>query len=156
MQKIIGFCPSFPVSVYTAPGVLLRHACNVKKLVTEFQAYMEVSVVTIWGLLSTHRMQKAVGPGNEWNVMAAYRDSAGPRPQATVVYGERCQQDTAQAQGLADIPEAKLRPVATGFHNVPGELKKRGELASLMVEEIHELIGAEDSLPLPARAAGGA
>jgi len=156
MDKIIGFCPSFPVSVYSAPGALIRHALNFKKLLTDFGAYAEVTVVSIWGILSAYRMQKAVGPGGEWDVMRAYRNGAGPRPLATVVYGSKCQQDTAQARGLADIAEVKLRPVPTGFHNVPGELKKRGELAALMVEEIQDVIGADDVQPFAARAASGA
>ncbi|MBI5093503.1 MAG: hypothetical protein HZB26_13810 [Candidatus Hydrogenedentes bacterium] len=156
MDKIIGFCPSFPVAVYTSPGAILRHAANVKKLLTDFAAYLEVSVVSIWGNLATHRLHKAVGRDSAWDVMSTYRNCPSGRPMATVVFGAGCQQDRAQAQGLADLPEVKLRPVATGFHNVPGELKKRGELGPLLVEEIQELLATEESLPTAARVASGA
>lgn len=156
MDKVIGFCPSFPISVFSGRGAWLRHAFNFKKLITDFPAYAEVTAVSLWGTLANHRLEKLVGPSEVWDVKSTYLNNAS-RPQATIVYGATCQQDRAQAKGLADVPGVTLRPIPTGYHNVPGELKKRGELGALLVEEIQELIGADEHAPLmAARAAHSA
>jgi pimeloyl-ACP methyl ester carboxylesterase len=141
MQKILAFSPAFPVSVYTSAKAQLLHYLNLKKLVTDPAAYCEVAAVMNWGLLSEHRMAKVVEPERQWDVLATYRDCP-KRPRATLVYGRGCRQDATQAGLLAGFPEVKPVAVAAGCHNVPGYLKQRGELASLVVQELRDMVAS--------------
>ena len=144
MQKVLAFCPAFPLTVYTSPKAQALHYFNLKKLVTDPFAYGEVSAVTNWSLLLEHRMRKMVAPHRRWDIAKTYRECP-TRPRATVVYGQRCRQDAMQARGLQEFPEVKRVPVSTGFHNVPGVLKQRGELAPLVVRELQELVSSSES-----------
>ncbi len=140
-DKILAFCPAFPFSVYTSAGAQIRHWCNVKKLLLDPLGYVDLTVITLMGLLLLHRMKKVVRPEQLWDVLATYRDCPSPRPRVTLAYGSRCRQDTVQAMTMAGFPEVELRPVPTGIHGVPTFLKKQGLLGEFLLREIR------DSLP---------
>lgn len=154
MQKVIAFSPAFPTAVYTAWRAQLCHYLNVWKLLSDPKAYTELTAITNWGMLLEHRLKRVLENKAPWDVAGTYRSSE-ERPALTLVYGSRCRQDTLQAMALADVPGARLLPLDTGFHNVPGFLKGRGELGPLVVSEIEMLLADGPtiaSIPLLAQA----
>jgi hypothetical protein len=144
MDKIIGFGPAFPLTVYNAPMSILRSLCNFRSMFYEFSGYTEVLLVSIWCLLSGHRLKKVLGEKPAWDVMRVYRDAAHARPQATIIYGTYALPDVRQASMMREFDEVRFLAIETGYHNVPGELKKRGQLGPVLLNEVREYLDASD------------
>lgn len=135
MDKIIGFSPAFPETVFTAPGAQVRTYLNIKQAVTEPSAYIETVLVTISAYWILRQVRRLLDGRPRWDVMQTYRTQPR-RPAATVFYGARCGPDAYQASLLSDLPEVKLVPLPTGHHDCPAYLRHRGELAKAILDEV--------------------
>ena len=149
MDKIIGFGPAFPITVYTSGLNILRSLLNASLATRSFAAYCEILAVTIWGRISQHRLGKVLNGKPQWDVFAAYRDAPKGRPLGTIIYGVHSLPDARQAALMRQFDEIKLLPIDTGFHNVPGELKKRGELGTVLLNELNEYLSAHETYVTP-------
>ena len=159
MDKVIAFGPAFPHSVYVKPVNALRTFLNLKLMVLDPGAYIELCIVTIaaiWAdraLLKTFKDKRLI-----WNTLQVYRDAGDGRPLAAVFYGEHSVPDVRQAKIMAEFPQVKLIPVDTNRHNSPTVLLKRGELKRALAAELQfgeanlETCEAAEKPPLDATA----
>lgn len=135
MQQVIGFSPGYPLTVYCSGLNQLRTFCDLPRLMLRPKAYAELALVTLATGWSYRRLCKMLGEENLWPVLDTYT-AATPRPQATIFYGEKCRPDARQAASFDGLAEVKQVAVPTVYHNCAGFLKDRGELATVIHDEI--------------------
>lgn len=136
LDQVIAFSPVSDLRPYTRAGNRLRVLCDVKKAVTDFPAYLEL--VTLAYLVGpwVRRRVARLQPDGQWpDLLIPYRN-AERRPRTTLVYGNNCPPDIEHARLFDAIAEVRHRPVASNRHNCGGDLKKRGELGPLVLDEI--------------------
>lgn len=138
-DHVIGFSPAFPETVWTGWRPQLRALADLQLLFTKPLDYIEVVLVALAANVIKHSLVRSLPNFEFWNVYERYRD-AQPRPSGTIIYGARCIPDAEQAQLAKAIPGVKLVPLPTGRHNGPGFLKERGELASVLSQEIRSVL----------------
>lgn len=136
MDKIVAFCPVLQWADYITPGNQLRAYLDLKHMLTSPRTYMERSIIVLGARLLHGKMIKTLGREAMWDVVGTYRNHSENRPRATIVYGAKCFFDSHQASLVADLPEVKLLPMPTARHNCAAELKEKGELAGLILNEI--------------------
>ena len=136
-DQVIAFSPGCPLTVYCSPWNQLQSFFDLKRLVTSPKAYVEQLFVTLGTSWSYNRLRKMVGKNNIWSVMDTYRGAADP-PRATVFYGEGARCDARQAKLFDGCPNVKRVALPTKFHNSAGYLKRRDELGTTILDEIHE------------------
>ena len=85
----------------------------------------------IWRKLST-----ALGAENIPDLARLYTEAKPAPARATIFFGNRCFPDREQAVSLEHLPTVHLRPIDSGRHNCAADLKKRGELGRVIMEEI--------------------
>jgi pimeloyl-ACP methyl ester carboxylesterase len=135
VDRIVAFSPVFPTRFLSAPTAMLRNAFNIKLLVSEPKAYVELVVVTFIALW----LENWQGKKCDWDrdlPLREYEAAGENRPNATLIYGERSGPDSLHAESLRRFPQVKLRPVPSGRHNSPVALKERGELGTALAEEL--------------------
>ncbi|NUM55804.1 MAG: hypothetical protein HUU46_19355 [Candidatus Hydrogenedentes bacterium] len=148
-DHVIGFSPAFPETVWTGLGNQLRAIADLGLLFTRPLDYFEVILVALAANVIKHTLNRTIPPDRMWDVYPRYRD-ANPRPTGTIIYGERCRPDAAQAEICKTIAGVHLMPLATGRHNGPGFLKERGELADTLTSEIRTVLRRLDVPLAPA------
>ena len=144
-DQVIALSPVTACRPYLRPGMRLRVLFDLRKAVTDFAAYLEVLtlawLVGPWLQGRVSHMQ----PDGQWpDLLAPYRD-ASRRPRTTLVYGDHCQPDVEHARLFETFPEVRACPVRSGRHNCAGDLKKRGELGPLVLNEIEAGLTERDA-----------
>lgn len=137
MDQIVTFSPGFPGTVYIEPKAQLHTYFNLKKLVTDPKAYIEILLVTLGCLWVVRSLVSRIGD-NYWNVRETYRTFRTPRPRSTIFYGAGCRPDANQARMMAEFPEVKTVALPCGNHNCASHLKQRGALGEAILAEIRE------------------
>lgn len=141
-DQLITFSPAFPVHVYNSWRNRFRSLFDLPKLFCHPKGYFEVFFLTFlvcpWAI---RRIVRVTGKSDSTEILEAYRN-ASPRPRATVIHGHTCWPDVDQAAIMRQFPEVKCIPVESARHNCAGDLKKRGELAPLILNELAEGLAA--------------
>ncbi|MCF6286792.1 MAG: hypothetical protein L3K26_16620 [Candidatus Hydrogenedentes bacterium] len=141
MDKIIGFSPAFPHTVYRGRTHFFQSLFNFRALFREPQAYIEVLIVTVSVIwmedVALKRIRRRF-PLEIWDTWGIYEGAGDKRPNATVYYGERSAADTRQAKMLAEaFPEqVRLEALDTGRHNCPAVLLQQDRLVEVLDHEI--------------------
>lgn len=151
MDKVIGFAPAFPHTVYNTPVNALRTFLNLRMMLFDLEAYVELCIVTLAAIWEDRSLKKVLkDKALIYDVLRDYRAAGDARMAATVFYGAGSVPDTRQANGLAEFPQVKLVPVDTSRHNSPAVLLKQGELGRALSAELqfdtsrHEACGIHE------------
>ncbi len=141
MDKVVGFSPAFPHTVYRGWNHYLQSLFNFRTLLREPQAYVEVLIVTIavvW-LEDVALKRMALDPPiGVWDAWGIYESAGDTRPPATVYYGVRSPADSRQALRLAEaFPDhIHLEPLDTARHNCPAVLLQQNKLIEVLDREV--------------------
>ena len=131
IHHVVAFNPSFPFERYGSPGNLLHALANVRTLVSDPAAYLEVLFVTLGVRYLYKRNRRLLGYEDQDRPVNDYLRRAVP---VTLVYSGRCRPDVKQALTLKDIPSIHFLPVESARHNCLAELKRRGEIEEFLRE----------------------
>jgi len=144
MDRAIAFSPAFPLSNWVSPGARWRIYLDFKKLVMHPYDYFEVLLVALAVRILDIDMRERVGIENVWDIVGEYERSPAPRPPVAIVHGKDCRPDGRIAATMAQFPEVELCPLPTGCHGGPAYLKRRGQLAPLVLEQVGKAITMSD------------
>lgn len=140
MDQIVTFSPVLHRDVYTDPRFAAYNLFNLPKLVTEPQAYAEVSLMTLAALALKRKVQAEYKTRLWRNVSQFYCDMEESRPHATVYYGKRCMSDTVTAKRIEHLDEVRIVPVDTGRHNCAAILKRDKIMGDSILNEIKRVM----------------
>lgn len=143
-DHIISFGAPFEIDVYSRPRRILVSLFDVKKFFREPSGYWEMLLVTTASLWAVREILRRAQIKKIPDIVGDYLRKE-KRPFISAFYGETAWPDVEQVQYLKDIPEVTLLPVATGRHNTPVVLKKRGVFSETMAREILRHYRSEDA-----------
>jgi hypothetical protein len=138
IHQVIAFNPAFPLDAYGSRKNICAVLFDIRKLLRKPNDYIEVVFVTLSARYLVKRNQRIVGAKNMTNPLECYLRKQPPA-RATIFYSTACRPDTQQIEQFNDIPSVSVKPIESARHNCMGELKLRGELASLIHDEFRAL-----------------
>ena len=156
IHHIITFNPAFPLEEYQNGRNQWGAWGDVRKLIREPGAWLEVVLVMLSARIMWRRVCRLVGHENIPDIVARYAQRRPNPVPATIFYGERNRPDAWQARKLAVFPMVTLKPVDSARHDSMGDLKKRGQLRAALRNAIEEGIARLTDLPASRVQDGGA
>lgn len=135
IHQIVAFNPGFPLGFCSRWDIMREVLLDWKKLLSRPLDYCELVLVVLSARYLSKRTCRLVGEENMTDTLESYLRKQPPA-RATVFYSAHSMPDAEQTRPLETIQEIRLKPVDSGRHNCMCELKKRGELGALILEEI--------------------
>jgi hypothetical protein len=136
MDEVILFGAAFNLDGFSTRSMLRRTALNIRLLLTEPRAYVELFVVTLAARWARKNFISRIGEENISKPLELY-ENAAVRPAITLFYGVESLPDKSQAMLLLGYPETRLIPLPTGRHNIPAFLKQQGILTARIAEALN-------------------
>ncbi len=136
MAKAIAFGPIFNERLYCSSRNLRMAFSDIKLLLTGPIYYLATILMIVFGRWAVKHAAKLIASDARWDVIADLREAGSCRPAISLLYAARLHSDAEQAHLLSEFPEVKLVPVPTANHNCAGHLKRRGQLTSLLRDEL--------------------
>ena len=136
MDEVILFGAAFNLDGFCARSMLRRTTLNIRLLLTEPRAYVELLVVTLAARWVRRSFVGSIGEENISKPVELY-DKAAVKPAITLFYGIGSLPDKSQAMLLLGYPKTRLIPLSTGRHNTPAYLKQQGKLTASIAEALN-------------------
>jgi hypothetical protein len=140
MDRIVAFNPVIDWTKYVGLKALLLSVFNRRSL-SGAGIFLRNFAMAIGAQTILKKIEKEFGREKIWDVLGEYRNNA-ERPPATVFYGSKYKLDLIQASLISDLPEAQMVALPYDDHNCGAYLKQRGELGSVIANEIRSLYAA--------------
>ncbi len=149
MDKAIAFGPTLDSHAYTRRDVWLKTLFDLPLLLRTPTAHLQTFSLVLAGTYLGKRLTKDFGPTMARYPLGAYAESEGERPPVTAFHGNGCRPDVEVAKWLSTMPDVKVVPLDTPFHNCTGYLKRQGRLSDVLKEEIEGAIKTASPHPDP-------
>ncbi|MCL4693368.1 MAG: alpha/beta hydrolase [Candidatus Hydrogenedentes bacterium] len=146
MDHVIAMSPPCPFYAYLEPRMQLKAYFDLPLLFRSWEEFYEVAFITFATNFVDMAVRRVVGAEGVWRLPEVYLE-AEKRPSATIFYGARCRPDTRIAKMYEGQPDVRLMPLDTAMHNTGAWMKKRGELATALIEDIGAALSRMDEAP---------
>lgn len=145
MDHVIAMSPPCPFYAYLEPMMQVKAYLDLPLLLRSWDEYYEVAFITFATNFVNLAIRRVVGAEGVWRLPEVFLE-AEKRPSATIFYGARCRPDTRIARMYEGQADVRLVPLDTAMHNTGAWMKKRGELADVLVNDIHAALDRMDAV----------
>ena len=140
-ERILALTMPYPLAPWASPRAFLGHLFDVRKLWRDRVAYWDNLIISAFSVGALRTLISHVGEVGIFSPIETY-SRAERRPRLTLVYGERCKADAANALRYAELDEVELMPLPTGRHHIWISLARSGSIQRLIQDK---LLGADKS-----------
>ena len=134
-ERVLALTMPYPMEPWGTPRAVLRHVLNLREVLRDRGSYWDSLVISAFSLVARRTLISHIGEDNIFSPIETYQRAAR-RPKLTIIYGERCLGDAANAMRYAELSDVELMPLPTGRHNIWIPLARSGSIKRLVQDKL--------------------